>query len=167
MGESTLTTLSRRVPARCRAVAHTDSGSIVGAVVLTPAQDWWRALDGVYELSIETSRHWRRLGIARQLLEFSLQPAWIEHLIVLAMGLDWHWDLAHSGLDVHQYRTVLRSLFSDVGFREVHTSEPNIAMHASNLFLVRVGAHVSAARQAALDEALFIAPSQRRISSPL
>jgi hypothetical protein len=35
-------------------------------------------------------------------------------------------------------------------------------MHASNLLLMRVGTRVTAARQAVLDEALFIAPYQRR-----
>src|SRR5205809_2272235 len=88
------------------------------------------------------------------------QPAWIEHVIVLGMGLDWHWDLSGTGLDVNAYRKILRSAFERVGFREVRTSEPNVAMHASNLLLVRVGAHVPAAAQAALDEALFVAPLQ-------
>jgi acetoin utilization deacetylase AcuC-like enzyme/GNAT superfamily N-acetyltransferase len=144
------------------AIAHTESGAIVGQVVLTPAQDWWRDLDGIYELSIETSRDWRRLGIARRLLEFSVQPAWVEHVIVLAMGLDWHWDLAGTGMDVNDYRNLLRSLFQPVGFHEVRTSEPNVAMHASNLMLVRIGASASPARQTALEEALFIPPWQRR-----
>ncbi|HEX8967252.1 MAG TPA: hypothetical protein VF937_05180, partial [Chloroflexota bacterium] len=144
------------------AVAHTETGIIVGQVVMSPAQDWWRELAGVYELSIETSRAWRRMGVARHLLQFCMQPRWIEQISLLAMGLDWHWDLADSELEVTAYRAMLRSLFEDVGFREVHTSEPNVAMHASNLLLVRVGGRVPAARQAALDEALFIPPWQRR-----
>ena len=144
------------------AVAHTESGVIVGQVVLTPAEDWWRDLPGVYELSIETSAEWRGLGIARALLEFTIQPAWVEHLIVLAMGLDWHWDLTRTGLGVESYRNLLRSLFSHAGFRDVRTSEPNVAMHSSNVLLVRVGSQVPAAQQAALDEALFIPPWQRR-----
>ena len=119
-------------------------------------------MNGVYELSIETSRDWRRLGIARGLLEFCMQAPWVEHMILLAMGLDWHWDLQGTGLDAGGYADVLRKLLLPAGFREVRTSEPNVAMHASNLLLVRVGDHVSAARQAALDEALFIAPWQRR-----
>ena len=67
-----------------------------------------------------------------------------------------------SGLDAGGYGDVLRKILLPAGFREVHTSEPNVAMHASNLLLVRVGARVPAERQAALDEALFIAPWQRR-----
>ena len=144
------------------AVAHTKAGVIVAHIVLTPAEDWWRNVPGLYELSIETSRDWRRRGIARALLDFCMRSPWVEHVIVLAMGLDWHWDLQGTGLDIDGYRGMLRSLFEPVGFHQVHTSEPNVALHASNLLLVRVGARVPPARQAALDEALFVPPWQRR-----
>ena len=142
-------------------LAHTESGAIVSHIVLSPAEEWWRELPGVYELSIETSRDWRGLGIGRRLLEFCFQPAWIEHVTVLAMGLDWHWDLDTAGLEVNGYANMLRLLFEKAGFRKVHTSEPNVAMHTSNLLLVRVGSKVPPEHQAALDEALFIAPWQR------
>jgi hypothetical protein len=56
---------------------------------------------------------------------------------------------------------MLRLLFEKAGFRKVHTSEPNVAMHTSNLLLVRVGSKVPAAHRTALEEALFIAPWQR------
>jgi acetoin utilization deacetylase AcuC-like enzyme len=144
------------------AIAHTDSGSIVAQVVFTPADDWWQDLPGTYEVSVETSADWRRMGIGKRLLQFSMAPEWVEHLIVLAMGLDWHWDLAAAGLDAHAYRSMLRSIFETVGFQELRTSEPNIAMHATNLLLVRMGARVSAERQTAFKEALYIAPWQRR-----
>jgi hypothetical protein len=55
-------------------LAHTESGTIVGYVVLSPAEEWWRELPGVYELSIEASRDWRGLGIGRRLPEFCLMP---------------------------------------------------------------------------------------------
>jgi acetoin utilization deacetylase AcuC-like enzyme len=143
------------------ALAHTDTGAIVGTLVLSTGVDWWRNLHGVYELSIETSRDWRGLGIARGLVEFCTQAPWIEHLILLGMGLDWHWDLQGTGLDAAGYGDLLRKILLPARFRDVHTSEPNVAMHASNLLLVRVGDRVTAERQAALDEALFIAPWQR------
>ena len=108
-------------------------------------------LPGVYELSIETSRDWRRLGIARGLLDFCMQPAWIEHIILLAMGLDWHWDLKRAGLDAATYRAMLQCLFEPYGFRTMRTAEPNVGAHASNLLLVRFGKQVAADRLAALD----------------
>ena len=81
--------------------------------------------------------------------------------MLLAMGLDWHWDLDSAGLEVHGYANMLRLLFEKAGFGKVHTSEPNVAMHSSNLLLVRIGSKVPADHKAALDEALFIAPWQR------
>jgi GNAT superfamily N-acetyltransferase len=140
------------------AVAHTDGGTIVAQIVLTPSEDWWRDLPGVYEISIETSRDWRRLGIARAMLEFCVQPAWIEHVVLLAMGLDWHWDLQGAGLDADAYRAMLQHLFGPCGFRTMRTAEPNVGMHASNLLLVRTGAHVDADRVAALNEAMYVSP---------
>jgi GNAT superfamily N-acetyltransferase len=140
------------------AVAHTQDGAIVAQVVLTPADDWWRNVPRLYELTIETSKSWRRLGIARRLLAFCTEPAWIEHLIVLAMGLDWHWDLEGTGLDARTYGQMLRRLFEPVGFRVLRSSERNVAMHASNLLLVRVGASVPSEARSALDEAMFTPP---------
>jgi GNAT superfamily N-acetyltransferase len=140
------------------AVAHTYGGTIVGQIVFTPAEDWWRDLLGVYEISIETSRDWRRLGIARGLLDFCMQPAWIEHVILLAMGLDWHWDLERAGLDAAAYRAMLQRLFEPYGFHTMRTAEPNVGMHASNLLLVRSGAHVGADRVAAFNEAMYVSP---------
>jgi hypothetical protein len=107
--------------------------------------DWWRDVPGVYELSIETSPDWRRL--AHALLGFTLEAPWIEHLILVAMGLDWHWDLEGAGLDATGYRELLRSMFAQPGFRAVHTTEPNVAMHASNLVLARVGQDVRRERR--------------------
>jgi acetoin utilization deacetylase AcuC-like enzyme len=143
------------------AVAHTHAGAIVASLVLSTGVDWWHGLDGVYELTIETSHDWRRLGIARALVDFVVQAPWIESVSIVAMGLDWHWDLATTGLDAHHYGQMLARVLCPAGFRIVRTSEPNVAMHSSNVLLARVGAHVPAARQAALDEAMFIAPWQR------
>ncbi len=47
------------------ALAHTETGVVVGSLVLSTGVDWRRDLNGVYELSLETIRDWRRLGIAR------------------------------------------------------------------------------------------------------
>jgi GNAT superfamily N-acetyltransferase len=140
------------------AVAHTDAGAIVGTVVLASGEDWWRDLPGVYELSIETSRDWRGLGVARGLLEFCVGAPWLEHLIALAMGLDWHWNLQAAGLDAPAYGAMLRRLFVAAGFEEMRTSEPNVAMHAPNLLLIRVGAQVPPSDRDALKEARYVAP---------
>lgn len=143
------------------AVAHTPAGAIVGQIVLAGGDDWWRDLAGVYELSIQTSQNWRQLGVARELLQFCVGAPWIDHLILFATGLDWHWDLAGLGLDAREYRSLLRSLFERAGFRVAPTSEPNVAFHPSNLLLVRVGAQVAPVRQKAFDEARLVPPGRR------
>ena len=94
-------------------------------------------------------------------MEFVVEAPWVEDISIVAMGLDWHWDLSTAGLDAGQYGQMLGRVLCPSGFRVVGTSEPNIAMHASNRLFVRVGANVTAAHQAVLDEALFIAPWQR------
>ena len=91
-----------------------------------------------------------------------MQPAWIEHIILLAMGLDWHWDLERAGLDAATYRAMLQCLFEPYGFRTMRTAEPNVGMHASNLLLVRSGKQVAADRLAALDEAIYVSPWLRQ-----
>jgi len=87
-----------------------------------------------------------------------MQPAWIEHIILLAMGLDWHWDLERTGLNAAAYRAMLEHLFKPYGFRAMRTAEPNVGMHASNLLLVRTGAQVAVDRVAALNEAMYVSP---------
>ena len=46
-----------------------------------------------YELAIEVSTHWRRSGIARQLLSLALEFDTVEEMILVSLGLSWHWDL--------------------------------------------------------------------------
>src|SRR5215467_8752456 len=54
-------------------LAYTPGGEIVGQVTLAPADTWWQGVASTYELAIEVSTHWRRLGIARQLLSLALE----------------------------------------------------------------------------------------------
>jgi hypothetical protein len=51
-------------------LAYTPGSEIVGQVTLAPAHTWWQGVATTYEIAIEVSAHWRRLGIARQLLSF-------------------------------------------------------------------------------------------------
>lgn len=60
----------------------------------------------MYEIGIEVSVHWRRLGIVRQLLALALAPDMVEDLIILGFGLVWHWDLKTSSFSPTGYRRV-------------------------------------------------------------
>jgi acetoin utilization protein AcuA len=103
----------------------------------------------VLELALETSRAWRRMGVATGLLAFTLGASWVEHVVLLAEGYHWHWDTAGSGLDAYGYRRLLARLLGAFGFAEALTDEPDIASSPANVLLVRVGDRVPEAREAA------------------
>jgi hypothetical protein len=132
-----------RLPDSALTIAHSLSGEIVGEVSLTPADAWWQGLQHVYEIAVQVSSGWRRLGIARQLLKVALERDDLEEIIIVAMGLSWHWDNEGLGLSRYSYRELIAQLFASHGFAEFLTSEPNISMDPANIFLARIGSNVS------------------------
>lgn len=123
-------------------LAYTPDGEIVGEVTLAPVDSWWAGLEHAYEIAIQVSPRWRRLGVAGQLLTFVLEQDAVEEMILLAMGLSWHWDIKGVGIGRYRYRELLAKLFTDRGFAEYLTTEPNITMDPANVFLARIGKHV-------------------------
>src|SRR6266496_6465262 len=59
-------------------LAYTPGGEIVGQVTLAPADTWWQGVANTYELAMEVSAPWRRLGIARQLLSLTFEQHAVE-----------------------------------------------------------------------------------------
>ncbi|MCF7982493.1 MAG: hypothetical protein K9K86_10945, partial [Pseudomonadales bacterium] len=51
------------------------------------------------------------------------------------------WDLEK--ISPMAYRNLLINLFSEQGFETFQTNDPNIMMRPENLFMARIGAHVS------------------------
>src|SRR5215467_8752458 len=123
-------------------LAYTPGGEIVGQVTLAPADTWWQGVANTYELAIEVSTHWRRLGIARQLLSLALAFDTLEKMIIVALGLSWHWDVKEAGLSPFGYRSLLRRIFDPFGFFECMMDEPNVSMDPANILLMRLGEHV-------------------------
>jgi GNAT superfamily N-acetyltransferase len=123
-------------------LAYTPGGEIVGQVTLTPADTWWQGVTNTYEIAIEVSTHWRRLGIARQLLSLALDFDAVEETNLVALGLSWHWDLKSSGLSAFRYRSLVAHVLEPYHFFECLTDEPNVGMDPSNILLVRIGKHV-------------------------
>jgi GNAT superfamily N-acetyltransferase len=78
-------------------LAYTPAGEIVGELTLAPADSWWGENTDVYEIGLEVSSGWRQLGIARQLLNFTFALDVVEDVILLAIGLSWHWDTQGTG----------------------------------------------------------------------
>jgi GNAT superfamily N-acetyltransferase len=118
-------------------------GKIIGQVTIAPADDWWEGIDTLYEVAVEVSSHWRRLGIARALLAFALELDLLEDIILFATGLSWHWDIAGLGISPHSYRQVIAQLFATQGFEEYTTTHPDVRTDPANIFLARVGQRVA------------------------
>ena len=123
-------------------LAYTPGGEIVGQVTLAPADTWWQGMANTYELAIEVSAHWRRLGIARQLLSLALEFDTVEEMLLVALGLSWHWDLKVAGLTPFRYRSLLAHILEPYHFFECLTDEPNVGMDPANILLVRIGKDV-------------------------
>ena len=140
------------------ALSHTPAGEIVGEVTIAPGDEWWEGLDNVYEVAIEVSSNWRRMGVARNLLAFALELDALEDMILFAIGLSWHWDTEALGLNVYRYRELISRLFATQGFVEHPTTEPNVSMEPANILLVRLGKRV--------DQQVVSRFYNRMISSP-
>jgi GNAT superfamily N-acetyltransferase len=125
------------------ALAHTTEGEIIGQVTIAPLDDWWEGLDNAYEVAIEVSANWRGLNIAKSLLAFALKLDALEDMLLIALGLSWHWDLEGLEMSANRYRQVISHLFASQGFSEYATTEPDISMEPANILLVRIGKRVS------------------------
>jgi GNAT superfamily N-acetyltransferase len=146
-------------------LAYTPGREIVGQVTLVPAAGWWQDLEFTYELSLEISSSWRRMGIARQLVTGALQDEAVEELIILGPGLRWHWDTEGLGLNPFRYRTLLARAAAAYGFSEYLTGEPNISADPTNILLARIGSSVNQHRLNQLVERLLHSDTLPGLSS--
>ena len=120
-------------------LAYTATGEIVGQVTLAPLDHWWKDSGNAYEIAVEVSTGWRRMGIAHHLLALALELESLEESLLVGLGLSWHWDYAGLGITPFHYREVIARLFAAHGFSEYLTSEPNIRMDPANILVARLG----------------------------
>lgn len=123
-------------------LAHTPDGEIVGELTLAPAEGRFHDMDWLYEAAIEVAPAWRGEGLAEELLRFAFEPASVERLIVIALGLSWHWDLGGTGLSLAEYRERLLRLFRVAGFQEYPTDDEEVLAAGGNLLMARIGRDV-------------------------
>src|SRR2546428_3805244 len=124
-------------------LAYTATGRIVGQVTLAPLDQWWQDIGNTYEIAVEVSAGWRKLGIARHLLSLALEFESLEEYLLLGLGLSWHWDYKGLGITRFHYREMIGRLFAAHGFAEYHTSEPNIRMDPANILVARLGSRLA------------------------
>jgi acetoin utilization protein AcuA len=129
-------------------VAFTTNERIIGFGVLQypdPDERWVRVGDRItMEASvIEVDRLWRTMGIAKELLALLMHHPLREDRIIYMVGYSWTWDLKGSTMSAMDYRTMLIKLGSPYGFKPFQTNEPNVLLRPENLFMARIGAHIS------------------------
>ena len=99
-----------------------------------PGYDW------LYELgAIEVSRNYRECGLSLAMMHAAWDDPFYDDKIVITTAFTWHWDLEATGMTKLEYRELFVELAGRFGFMEMATDEPNVAMDAANLFLVRLG----------------------------
>jgi len=121
---------------------YTASGTIVGQVSLAPLDGWWQEIGNAYEIAVEVSAGWRKLGIAHQLLSLALEFETVEESLIVGLGLSWHWDYEGLGISRFRYREMISGLFAAHGLAEYLTSEPNIRMDPANILVARLGRRI-------------------------
>jgi acetoin utilization protein AcuA len=124
-------------------LAYTPTGEIVGQVTLAPLDHWWQDIGNAYEIAVEVSAGWRKLGIAHHLLSLALEFESLEEYLLVGLGLSWHWDYAGLGITPFHYRELIARLFAAHGFSEYLTSEPNIRMDPANILVARLGSRLA------------------------
>jgi GNAT superfamily N-acetyltransferase len=130
-------------PAANLVVAYTPAGEIVGEVTMAPADGRWTDMAEVYEVAVQVARSWRGTGLGQTLLRFTVEPAYTQSLILIALGVAWHWDLEAMNLSPRAYREILLRTFAPAGFRPFTTDDPEILAAEGNVLVARIGAEVS------------------------
>jgi acetoin utilization protein AcuA len=129
-------------------LAIVDSKRIVGFGVLAypdPEERWARlAPNLMMEVNaIEVSREWRSKKVARGIVQMMNVHPKIEDKVAYFVGYSWTWDLDGNRMTAQQYRQMMTHLFEPFGFEEYQTNEPNICLKSENIFMARIGEHVS------------------------
>lgn len=116
------------------------------ATLLSPEPvERWSLLSYVRVMGVlEVSPPYRGQQIARSILQRLFRDDEdIERRIVLAFEYYWHWDLKNSGLDVYEYKSMLKQLLMSSGMEEVYPDDPDIHAHAANFAMARIGREIS------------------------
>lgn len=141
-------------------IASSLNKEIIGYIAFShpiPEEGWPETLVPLlYELgSIEVSRNWRHMGIAKGMLKAAMDDDAMNDYIVMLSGYSWHWDLDGTNLSKNEYRKMLMGMFASVGFRHYYTNEPNVLMDAANMLMARIGGRVTKEDRDTFIETLF------------
>jgi acetoin utilization protein AcuA len=123
------------------------NGKVIGYANLVPPEqdERWGTLPYVVMMgALEVAPAYRQQKVAHRILQHLFSHATtIEHQIVLALEYYWHWDIKTNGLDVYEYKRMLKALLSSAGMEEVYTDDPDICSHSANFAMARIGRNIS------------------------
>ncbi|RLC13943.1 MAG: N-acetyltransferase [Deltaproteobacteria bacterium] len=92
---------------------------------------------------IEVCRSWRSSGLATDIVKLLVDGDEVNDMILYLVGYSWTWDLDGTEKTAQAYRKMLINLFEPHGFEELQTNEPNICLKPENIFMARIGDHIS------------------------
>ncbi len=144
--KQTLEQFAARGESVCLALLENKIITGFGVLVCPNENSRWAGTGGAITMelaAIEVARQLRNHGIARLLLSHLFSDPCLEEKIVFLSAYSWLWDLAYSGLNTASYREMLIRLYSDFGFVEYMTNEPNICLSPENIFMARIGENTS------------------------
>lgn len=92
--------------------------------------------------AIEVSPAYRGFSVAKGLLDVSMMDDAMEDYIIFTTEYYWHWDLKGTGLNIWEYRDMMKRMGTYGGFEARATNDPEICSHPANCLMVRIGKRV-------------------------
>ena len=93
--------------------------------------------------AIEVALPYRSLGIGKELLRLAMLDDQMEDYIIITTEYYWHWDLKNSGLNVYEYKDVMKKMMEAGGMEVFATNDPEITSHPANSLMARIGSRIS------------------------
>lgn len=120
---------------------------VIGYALVVPPdeEERWALLPYVTVMgALEVALPYRRNGVAGRILQrlFAGETT-VEDQIVIALEYCWHWDVTASGLNVYEYKHMLKALLERASMEQIYTDDPDISAHAANFMMARIGKRVS------------------------
>jgi acetoin utilization protein AcuA len=130
-----------------RIIIARENDTIAGYVTFLypdPLERWSQGnMKDLLELgAIEVAAPWRHGGVAKKLLEVAFMDDAMNDYIVISTEYYWHWDLEGTGLNVWEYKEVMKKVMGSVGMEQFATDDPEITCHPANMLMGRIGSRV-------------------------
>ncbi|MFD2828988.1 GNAT family N-acetyltransferase [Corticicoccus populi] len=143
-----------------RIIIARDGSHIIGYVTYHHADPMERWSDGnlpyILELgAVEVSLDYRKYGLAKKMIQLTMQDAYMENYIVITTEYYWHWDLKNSGLDVYEYKDLMIRLMKSAGFEVYQTNDPELTAHPANTLMARKGRNITDEQMIEFDKIRF------------